>query len=370
MVKKETLTTRLLAVLVFGIASFVVLASVSPPNLGETLAAQRQLTLERPYDAAVHNDHGNLLVLAGRHEEAAGAYRRAIELAPAATLARYNLGILLQQSGRPKEALAALQGLLEIEPENARAHYQMGMLFHARKQRAKAVKHYARAFAYDPELTFAVVNPHIIDNELATEAILASRRYGEAPSSSIPRLYGEPERIADLMLGPLESAAEESEVDEGDDDDDLGDERTGSVRSSARASFEDDDEDEDDRRILTREDLEAGSSVGQAQSAGRPARRGSSANRDRSRSGRLGGVAPVVPLTRSSEGRDAGAERRSTGGRPNAVRPGGGASNVGRDPVRRAPRYIPGRQVSTGRLRLELLPAGSESSRDSVTATR
>ncbi len=358
----------LLAALALALGSFVVLAAVSPPNLDETLAAQQQLTLERPYDASVHNDHGNLLVLAGRYDEATAAYRRAIELNPASTLARFNLGILLQQIDLAKQAQAEFEGILEIEPEHARTHYQLGMLFQSRKQRAKAVEHYARAFAYDPELTFANVNPHIIDNTLATEAILASRRYAESPSSTVPRLYGEPDRIADLMLGPLTDEEVAPEAGGPDDDEDGGrvaeeddedDHASGTGRVLSVEEEEDaDDEDGGSRRVLTREDLESGSSVGQAQSAGRqPVRRSPSAGRttDRSGSGRSGGVAPVVPLTRSTQGRDTGDDGRS--------------STDGRSQIRRAPRYIPGRQLSTGRLQLELLPAGP-AERESVTATR
>ncbi len=343
--------------LLLGTPSFVALAaSASPLNLDRALAAQQETVAERPYDAEVHNDHGNLLVLAGRHEEAGDAYRRAIELAPGETLARYNLGILLQQTGSIKQALAAFQDLLAIDARHARAHYQLGMLFEARRQRSKAVDHYAQAFAYDPELTFARNNPHIIDNNLATEALLVSRRYGEAPSSEMPRLYGEPERIVDLMLEESqESGVEAAGVESAG---------KGEKNMGMRSTFVDEGEDEvvdeedDDggedaegrgRRSLTRKDLDTGTSVGRVQSqpSRQPSRR-SSAGRDSSRSRQGRGGFPVVrPPSRDSSERDQG----RVDGRSNR-------------------RYRPTSRFSTGRLDLELLTPGTATQRNAATATR
>ncbi len=347
---------KIRVVLGIGISSLVVaaVAATTPPNLAETLAAQQEVVGERPDDPEVHNDHGNLLMLAGRVEEAESAYQRAIELAPDSALARFNLGVLLQQSGRWKGALAQYKSVLEIEPRHARTYYQMGMLLHSRKQRTKAVEHYARAFAYDPELTFPRANPHIIDNPLATEALLVSRRFGDAPSAEMPRLYGEPDRIADLMLEGERPAPEESEESEADaemmeasgktdgrpvekaasrfEGDAESDEEVDSdSESESDSDSESDSEESEERRTLTPADLNVGSSLGQV---GRtPASRSA---------GRAAGSA--------SQGRD----RRTPGRRPRAT--GGEPAASGKDQGRSVPRYRPGSRLSTGRLELKLLP--------------
>ncbi len=370
-----SLGTLAVTAILLGAVSFVALAaSVMAPNLTKALAAQQQQVAERPYDAEVHNDHGNLLVLAGRHEEAGEAYRRAIELAPGAALARYNLGVLLQQTGRSKEALAEFQNLLEIDARHARAHYQLGMLFHDRKQRTRAVEHYAQAFAYDPELTFASNNPHIIDNELATEALLVAQRYGDAPSSNMPRLYGEPERIVDLMLAEAE-AAEAADMDPESEDYEAPEEAREVEPAGSRPSvyYEADDADseadsdsdedseadseDDNGRTLTVRDLETGSSVGQVQEQ----------PRRRSPAGRVTGgtqerATPVVrPRNRRSLSTRTTGAGTTSDGRSNAS---------GRPQGRSAPRYRPASRLSTGRLQLELLPAGVSAERDAATATR
>jgi tetratricopeptide (TPR) repeat protein len=175
--------------------------AAAPPNLGKALDAQRKLAAERPQDAAVFNDLGNLLVLAGRLDEAEEAYRHAVELSPDRASARFNLGLLLQQKGELKEALPLYEETIELQPQHAWAHYQIGTILEARGQEAKAVDAYARAFALDPQLAFPEVNPHVIDNRLVTEAMLKAYRGDYAPPQA-PKVYEDPLRIAALLVPP------------------------------------------------------------------------------------------------------------------------------------------------------------------------
>lgn len=366
---------------ILGLSSLFLLAlltlgAAAPPNLAEALATQRALVIERPADWSAYNDLGNLLVLAGDLEAAEGAYRRAIELDPAGTPARFNLAVLLQQRGMWKSAFAELRDLLEVDPWHARGHYQLGLLHAQRRNRGEALEHYARAFALDPTLTFARVNPHIIDNELATEAILLSQRYLETPSATVPRLYGEPERIAALMLRtdePPAPAAGET-VDAADDemvDDPAAARRAGRDRLPGSPATFDEEDDSDGvdapaKRQLTKEDL------------GRP-RRG---ERDRE----AGAVAVGAPRTRTTQETAPGVDApRALPRRPGAVAPDAsgrtdprrqrttlrrrtpattapaptpddGRAEPARPQPQRRPRYVPSRG-STSRLDFELLPA-------------
>ena len=336
---------------ILGPVGIVLLAALTtaagpPPNLGQTLKAQQELTLERPHDPEVHNDFGNLLVLDGRLQEAEEAYRRAIDLEPTNTLARFNLGVLLQQSGRAGDAAEEFRGVLEIDDRHGRAHYQLGVLLESRGQRKKALDHYSRAFAFDPRLTFASNNPHLIDNQLATEAILLSERYYQSSSTEIPRIYGEPDRIVDLMLEDLEEEPPaEAEEEEGGGatlrshgggagSADLGGSDPESEEYESRESGD------EGRRALTNEDLDVGSSLGQV-------RRGSTRRRPAIGTGRSG----------RSDGR---ADRAGRVRRPSGLdRSGAGVSGQPTGRANRPPsdkrRYIPG-VASTGRLELKLLP--------------
>ncbi|HEX9737471.1 MAG TPA: tetratricopeptide repeat protein [Thermoanaerobaculia bacterium] len=174
--------------------------ALAPPDLTQALAAQEERVAGDPRDPVAWNDLGNLLVVVGRDAEAEQAYRQALDLAPGDPSVRFNLALLMQQDGRVKDAESELRQLLETDPRHAWAHYQLGVILAGRKDRADALDHYARALAYDPSLSFAENNPHIIDNPLFTEALLLSQRHGEPSASRVPRLYGEPERIVQLML--------------------------------------------------------------------------------------------------------------------------------------------------------------------------
>jgi tetratricopeptide (TPR) repeat protein len=61
-------------------------------------------------------------------DQAIGSFRRALELDPRHTLARYNLALVLKRADRLAEAIATLQRALEIEPR-AEAHYTLGVIY-------------------------------------------------------------------------------------------------------------------------------------------------------------------------------------------------------------------------------------------------
>jgi hypothetical protein len=170
-----------------------------PPNIGKALAAQQRLVAERPQDAAVWNDLGNLLVLAGQPSEAEAAYRRASSIDPRRSSALFNLGLLLQQEGKTSEARQLYEKVLEIDPRYAWAHYQLGTLYERKGDRSRAVRQYAQAFTLDPQLAFREVNPQIVENGLVTESLLlAYRRHASATEA--PSVYDEPSRIRELMV--------------------------------------------------------------------------------------------------------------------------------------------------------------------------
>jgi Flp pilus assembly protein TadD len=173
-----------------------------PPNLGRALEAQRHLAAERPDDAAVWNDLGNLLALAGDVGGAEAAYRRSVELSPAAAAAHFNLALLLEQRGEREEAMGELRRVLEIDPAHAWASYQLGRLHEGAGDEKRAVRYYGQAFALEPRLAFPEYNPQVIENRLVAEAMLRGYRPETAPPQA-PKIYQDPARIAGLLLPPV-----------------------------------------------------------------------------------------------------------------------------------------------------------------------
>ena len=196
----RTTRSRILqgALLVFLTSALVALAG-TPANLQEALAAQRALVAEHPGDASLLNDLGNLLALAGDLEEAEETYRRALQSEPMDVTSLYNLALVLREQGENKQARKTLESILEIDPRHSWTHYQLGDLYEDERNRKKAVYHYAQAFAADRSLTSPQVNPHIVENRLATDALLAMY-VQESPSTQAPRIYKEPGDVAELLL--------------------------------------------------------------------------------------------------------------------------------------------------------------------------
>ncbi len=176
-------------------------AASAPSNLAKTIEVQRRLTTERPNDAAVFNDLGNLLLLAQKPAEAEAAYRRALELDPDKVSALFNLGLLRQQAGGMKEAMQLYQRAVKVEPGHAWAHYQLGAVHESLRQTSRAVDEYSQAFSLDPQLAFPEVNPHVVENRLLTEAMLRAYR-SDVSQPQAPKVYEDAGRIAALLVPP------------------------------------------------------------------------------------------------------------------------------------------------------------------------
>jgi len=206
-------TPRIIAItLAAAVAALTAIAAVTsvaaaPSNLAKAVEVQRRLTTERPNDAAVFNDLGNLLLLAQKPAEAEAAYRRALELDPDKVSALFNLGLLRQQKGGLKEAMQLYQRAVKVDPDHAWAHYQLGAIHEAQHQTSRAVDEYAQAFSLDPQLAFPEVNPHVVENKLLTEAMLRAYR-SDVAQPQAPKVYEDAGRIAALLV-PAPAAAQD-----------------------------------------------------------------------------------------------------------------------------------------------------------------
>lgn len=184
------------------------LAATSHARLEPAIAAQRALVAEHPGDAGALNDLGNLLLESGDVDAAESAYREALAADPLRSEPRYNLALLLHSRDQRRAAGRQLRQLLRDHPEHARGHYQLGTVQLNAGNRSRALRHYRRAFRLDPSLVDARNNPHVVDNPLATAAMLgAFRRI--ARTSPGTRIYSDPARIAGLLLPALAGSGEE-----------------------------------------------------------------------------------------------------------------------------------------------------------------
>ncbi|MFQ5350354.1 MAG: tetratricopeptide repeat protein [Thermoanaerobaculia bacterium] len=199
-------TTHRLAATLLVVPLLLGAAPLAP--LEQAVAAQRDLVAERPDNAGVLNDLGNLLVETGELVEAEEVYRRAMTTGPDRAEPPFNLALLLAATERRGEARKLLRAMLEQHPDHAWGHYQLGTLRQARGDRSRALRSYREAFRLDPSLSDPRHNPHVVDNSLATAAMLEAFAM-IAPAATTQRIYVEPSRITGLLLPSLTATSSE-----------------------------------------------------------------------------------------------------------------------------------------------------------------
>ncbi|MGO9096463.1 MAG: tetratricopeptide repeat protein [Bryobacteraceae bacterium] len=97
-----------------------------------------------------HNELGLLLLETGRLDEALAEFRQAVQQKPDSAPAHANLARALTQRGQPAEALLELRKALELDPRYAPAHYQLGLLAAQRGEAEEAIREWRQALDLDP----------------------------------------------------------------------------------------------------------------------------------------------------------------------------------------------------------------------------
>lgn len=91
-------------------------------------------------------------------DQAAQAYRKAVEAAPEWVEARINLGTTLYQLGRMEEAREQFAIAIQLEPENALAEFNLGCVLEQLSKTDDAIAHLARAIELAPALADGHLN--------------------------------------------------------------------------------------------------------------------------------------------------------------------------------------------------------------------
>ena len=314
---------------------------VASQDLADALERQLAIVAESP-TAENLNDLGNLLVHTGDLEQAVEIYDRSLLLEPDNTTTLYNKALVEVERGNHKSAMRLLERILEIDPFHAWAHYQMGTIHAEDGDRKKAVDHYSRAFLIDPDLTSPAVNPHIVENRLATEAMLRAYRERTSSADDSPRLYEEPAGIANMLLYNDDSAVTGTSEPEPTSEVTTATELEPSHSQGvvARPSLPDDAEPPSDETFdETLDDTEETRSEGSADP------------QVIDESTLAVGVAPLNQSTGFPSKREERQQRRQAPPAPTAPPPAAGSSTA---PGAR-PEFVPS-VSSTGRLDLELIP--------------
>jgi tetratricopeptide (TPR) repeat protein len=91
-------------------------------------------------------------------EQAAQAYRKAVEAAPEWVEARINLGTAMYQLGRMEEAREQFSMAVQFEPQNSLAEFNLGCVLEQLGNTEEAIEHLLRAVEMAPSLADAHLN--------------------------------------------------------------------------------------------------------------------------------------------------------------------------------------------------------------------
>lgn len=111
-----------------------------------------------PDNAHGHNNYGNVLMAAGRVDEAIARYARAVELRPTFGPALANLGVALNTAGKPAEAIQMLTRALVVDSTRDDVEANLGGALMQTGDLDGAVRHLARAVQLNAQNANAEVN--------------------------------------------------------------------------------------------------------------------------------------------------------------------------------------------------------------------
>ena len=119
------------------------------------VAGAEKRARDEPGDFRAHHELAVYYLEAGRLDEAASRFERALGLSPGFAPAHYNLGLIHAERRQLDEAAERFRRAIASDPAHAGAHTGLGVTFQAMGRPDAAIDHYRRAVAIEPELADA-----------------------------------------------------------------------------------------------------------------------------------------------------------------------------------------------------------------------
>lgn len=123
---------------------------VRPDDLEQTLERDLAALEERPSDAALLDNIGQILVSLNRAAAAVPFLERAVEAQPGSLVARFDLAGAYAQSGQPAKAVDQYGVLVRAGSIDARVHHNHGLALRSLGRNAEALAAFHRATALAP----------------------------------------------------------------------------------------------------------------------------------------------------------------------------------------------------------------------------
>jgi tetratricopeptide (TPR) repeat protein len=119
-------------------------------SLEQAAEAYRRAVQAAPDWVEAHINLGTTLYLLNRVEEARAEFSVAAEYDPANALAEFNLGCVLEQIGQTDDSISHLRRAIEIAPAFADAHLNLGLACEKRGAIEDSIRHLSLYLRYEP----------------------------------------------------------------------------------------------------------------------------------------------------------------------------------------------------------------------------
>jgi tetratricopeptide (TPR) repeat protein len=129
-------------------------ASTPAPSAGgleQALDRYRAALAEKPADAELLANVGQILVAMDRPAEAAPFLEKAVEAEPFSIVARFDLAVAYGRSGKLKEAVEQYETLARAGNADTRVHHNLGLALRQLGRNAEAASEFEQATALAPD---------------------------------------------------------------------------------------------------------------------------------------------------------------------------------------------------------------------------
>ena len=117
---------------IYGCLFLIVLGLISGCQNNESVPLKKKTPAATSTKSAVspsaqdYNNRGTAYQRAGRLQEAAAAYQRALEIKPTLIQAHHNLGTVYVMQGKLAEAVVVYKRVIQLRPDMAEAYVDLG----------------------------------------------------------------------------------------------------------------------------------------------------------------------------------------------------------------------------------------------------
>jgi tetratricopeptide (TPR) repeat protein len=125
--------------------------AVAPGDLGEALEHHRAALAEKPADAELLANVGQILVAMNRPADAVPFLEKAVEAEPFSVVARFDLAVAYGRSGQLTEAVEHYETLVQSGDADIRVHHNLGLALRQLGRNGEAAQAFERATALAPE---------------------------------------------------------------------------------------------------------------------------------------------------------------------------------------------------------------------------